>query len=574
VIKINEQTQMQQMPAVPPIGHVPQQVSPPVRLSSVHPTKQPTAQSNGLAQVVKAAPPLPECVLDVVQLGQWKHVKTLRDPFIALHRGRHAFRDIALYLESGLGHLVRYGLNQLQVLLLENACVSPDPVSTVRLVGLLFGACISEDKSDDASLSLWELSRRSTQRQYKLHEDNSGFEVTELVTNTLRALVTRSDAKSAFCLAIGQHAGRLQRWAVSSSSHEVRKNALLVLAELPPTILARLSDGLLGGCLRDLNQLVPLLAASSHRLMLGWESFPEASEGVEALKKSIVGLIPAATSVFRTIPALAFIELEIVYKVLLQHALSESRPSPHTCSLILSLMNPLLQLLRLILQSVLKLSALIQALLSQDSDEFRRGAEYGKWLHKILHNTGFGLPDGGYLELLLLCMSVGVECMGEAQVMGFVEESEMVRSLIAAVAGLRRFWEIPPTLAADGRSEVPLRFERQVHVSAGGPSSRGIQQRAQTQTLLTEKSPLLWHACTSPSSQPYQLFLACTRLLDCLAQVAPTQVGAALHGHVGVLISWQCAGHDSAIAMQSREVLLTAELRERYARLLACILQI
>lgn len=521
------------------------------RLATTSTAPRPTAPAP-LKQQSTSTPPGSSSVIDMVPLTQWKHVNTIRDSFLVLHRGRHSFREIVLLLESGKSHLTRHALNQLQVLLLEPGCPSPDPLSVTKIVDILFRSQCEYLKD---TRSLYSLSREQSQKHQQINSEPD-MRLLELISSIFRALSGRSDVRGALHSTFGsqrEHLNGLVDWALSASSLEVRKNALLVLSELPPSLLAHCdANRILEATQGELEELETLLLASSHRLMLSWEHVPGESE---TLKKTIVNMIPASTNIFRTVPALTFVRLELLHRLLLQHALAERRPAALQ-SAISRLLPVLLRLYGLFLQPMSKLCLLIGSLLRDE--EFLVSAEYSKWVQKILHSASFGLPDGGFMELILLCMDSAVTCLEPAGDDSTI--SSLVPLLLQTVSGLRRLWEVPEMTA-------PMRFERQVHVNHPGAGTRNQQA---TQTIFTERSPLQWQACGASTSQPYQVLLLALRLLGRLTDMQPKAVRECLQGRLALLASWQAG--EGLGARLSREILLGPELQELYARLLLCAL--
>lgn len=517
-------------------------------LASITPTSIPSSSSpNGPLQGV----------LDAIALAQWKSVKALGDPFILLHKGRYSFKDICLYLESRIPHLERFGLNQLQILLLDPSCASPEP-SSIRNLTKLVIRLGSQDTSTSV-LSLWTLSRRTQFGHLEVLGEREDCSLSELATNTIRSLVSRSDVKATFEASLStEMITQLYTWALRSASYEVRKNALVVLSEMSPSTLSRSSASLdfILGSLQTFTELIPLILTSTHRSFLSWESMPS---DAETLKKTIINMIPGSTNVFKMVPALAFVHLEILYKLLLQFGtLEEGQRKKQSAfrEAVVLLIGPFVELFELFIQPVAKLCRLIGTLL--EDEEFRKGPEYLKWIQKILHSTAFGLPDGGYLEVLVLCLrSALMQCLSEDQISSLFPGRRLVDAFVSGAGSIRSMW-------CGSEIDVVVKFERQIHIN-NPPGTNGSSRSTKSfSTVTTDKSPLIWQqanfSAVSTTSHPYQLYLQLLKVLDGMSAYVPLQ------GHGDVFLGWFCG--EGLGARLSREILMTPDLQERYARLL------
>lgn len=500
--------------------------------------------------------------LEAVGLAQWKSLRALGDPFAMLRRGKHSYQEICLCLESGAADLVHFGLNLLQAVALENSLPLPDARQFARLCQLLLAQCDAALAASGATC--WALARRLAYRHHAAEPEDGRLRRTELVSNVLRSFWLHPEARGLFDGSAGLLVPALYRWAGSASA-ELRKNAHAMLAEsTPAALLAGGPEAVaahLQAAARDLAAVVPLALGSTGRLFLAWQLQPVETE---QLKQCIIKMITSSTAFYKSVPPLAFVQVETAYRLAMQlGAAGDARERKRLVAPLHALFAAAVDLYEVLLQPMVKLCGLIHDLLHRE--DFKGSADYPKWFQKILHSASFGLPDNGYLEVLLHTLKAVAACLDDQQLAAVLAaRPRTVPLLVRAAQGVRQVW-----LGDD--AGPPIKFERLVQLNnpLGPRAARGSASKTLT-AVQTDKSPLLWQACTATNSQPYQVFLVLVHLLDTLAGRLPDVVGPQLAPELDVLLGWVSgAGVASSL---SREVLCSADLAERYVRLFDCAL--
>ncbi len=535
----------------------PQAPPPQTRLASASAPKQP--QSNGPATPVpsRQKPMVPgQPCFETYTSAQWKSLKALRDPFQILRRGRYNYRELCLNLESEIGPLVYFALNQLQAILLDSTCPSPDPLCLETIVKSLVR--ISTDWESTSGMYLWELSRLAMTKHLILTSKDQS--VLDLISNVLRCIISRPDCKDVIEKTRQQHNGLshmvvalLSNWTINGPTFEIRKNAFICLSELSPgslSVLLNLNNGLFFKSLYgNLDHVLKWIMPPTIRILLGLPQQPPAT--TEALKQHIMNRIQATTNFFKTLPPLTFSQLEILYKVSVHLGHCPNSKFAYSSNLL----SLLVEFLLVILPPTTVLVTLITNLM--EIEEFRSSEEFSKWFQKIVHSSSFGLPDLGYLELILLNIN---------SLLVLVEDSSVpvnkLSSLILSIESIRRLW------LCDS-SELRLKFDRQVAVNQPSNSlPRTKRQSSKTYTTVTtDKSPLLWQSHSSTSSHIYEVYLLLMKTLTQVVQRIPQLAAPSLIRHFDIILHW--SSDEPALPCKlSRDVLYAPDLKEKYALLL------
>lgn len=497
----------------------------------------------------------PVCPLEAISAQQWKSISILKDPFVVLKRGRIGYRDLVLCLNSGLPHLVSFGLNLLQTLALDTTIPLPDPPALSQLIDRLIELYQSHSGKLPSSKRLRDTIRLRESLWFENQAQNHSSDVCDIISHIFRLWRTRYTASEV----LDKHHGLtdLMLSQVSLGSFlESRGNFLAFLSDSPPTSFFGSEDVMYRfyqWSKDEIDICHDLVLSSSARTNIWLCGELRADSELEVAKKTIIQTMHMISALFKVLPPTLHLIVEIVNSSALQLASLEESVKRRMSKAVQRLFGSLLRLTTILIQALAHFTGMVQQLMSRP--DFWGSVECSKWMMKMVHGASFGFSDGGYNELLLLSLKA---LLGALPSSGLTDEAvevhrKHIAGLVTHAAGLRRLWLTRPL-------EKPLQFEKQPPKKGAKPSET------------TEQSPLLWQPITATTSNPYQLFVGTIGLLSGLVDSNYAAVGRVLAegGAAEVVAGWiDVAGVGNGT---SREVLGTEVLVGYYHLILESVL--
>lgn len=342
------------------------------------------------------------------------------------------------------------------------------------------------------------------------------------------------------------------------------RGAWLALGHAASSFSAETAEEAAGALLGALSGDIRFLAGAARRafLLLLPSAVHAASSGggTEDAKRAIVALHAAANGAWRALPLDAALFLDAAARVLAALLAARGGDSFGVCPARATLPGghsarpPIVALIRPLADTVTALGgglvppfvALVRRLLGAP-DFCASSAEYARWMAMVVHNPGFGLPDGGFLEASLVALHralllVPSRCVRREDVVGSFS------SLVRVADAARALWMYDPAPSSGCALSTKL---------DGANGSSG-----QMSPLVASPKGALPAVAQAASSQPYALFL---RLLSVLVLLAPSAAPAPPSDEA-IVLSWL---HDVPPSASCVAVVMRPDVLEAAATILA-----
>lgn len=425
-------------------------------------------------------------MMEDVDVMQWKNLARNLHPITKIgHLGRVGYREIGMHLESQAPRSIAYGLGALQALAHEPGVPLPAQADFEMLVKALVRLYKSKAaelqrqfSSNSIFTDLWkeilEDSANLLERRPPTEEPSLG-----MISNILRGWVLSGQPMALTVL--GEFEGFLSDCLFGSGgkTYESQKNLLLLLDSLAGHRgLARETvKALFSYAQGEMESIARALESSPVRLEVGVavdQAYLEATSAnqttvdedlaeSEAIKKTIIGYIGSCGSLWKAIPGHTFVLLNLLCKA---SCILESVQSER-------LFLAVYRFARIFFTPMARLVGLIERLFARPS--FLRSADAARWMEMVIFNCGFGLPDGGYLELALLILEQ-LLMKGSMIKFGSEEEEEEERRIVAEMLcfanSLRRLWYNCSSIATDMPTTNQALKQRKIVLSHQPPQCR------------------------------------------------------------------------------------------------------